>query len=162
MSNKYLRYSLIVAVIAVWATIGYRVVHGLSDPVLPPTERKPMLRENYNLKEDSFKLYADYPDPFLPDSDADPKDTSDRKSDPPSSPLPPSLPATENMTIKRIIVYNGMISNPKRKSRVAIVTIQGKEYMVREKETVDEIKILKIANDKLLISYRGEVYTIGK
>jgi hypothetical protein len=34
-----------------------------------------------------------------------------------------------------------MISNPKSKKKVAIITIAGKEYLANEKDRIDEVKI---------------------
>lgn len=163
MENKYVKYVLIIAVLAIWATIIYRIITGLKGPQEAVISERFAPKKQYRRIEDSFNLYVDYPDPFLGSSDSVLVDTITKKSS--SLPLDASTrPVTPNTAdvIATIVQYNGIISNPKSRSKVAIVTIHGKEYLVREKDKVNEIRFLKIEKGKLSIIYKGEIFTINK
>jgi len=69
-------------------------------------------------------------------------------------------PAMESVT--SILQLSGIIANPQKRSRVAIITLRGKEYLVREKEKIEGITIKKIERDRIRILYKGELVTIGK
>ncbi len=163
MENKYVKYFLIIAALAIWITIIYRIVAGLSGPAEPTTSERLIPKNEIKRNTDSFNLYVDYPDPFLGSSDSTVIDTIAKKT--PSVALDasttPVKPLTSEM-IAAMIQYNGMISNPKKMSRVAIVTVRGREYLVREKEKAEDFQIRKIEKDRLSIGYKGESFTIHK
>jgi hypothetical protein len=163
VNNKYVKYFLIVAVVGVWAAIIYRVVHGLGGAPVPHVVPGVAGVKEYKQDEDTFHLYADYPDPFLGDADSSRADTMARKSGVPvvAGPLsPPVQPPGE--LLAGLLQYNGTISNPQRRARVAIITFQGKEYLVREKDKVGDVRVLKIERDRIVVLYKGEVFTIAK
>jgi hypothetical protein len=165
VNNKYVKYFLIVAVVGVWAAIVYRVVHGLGGAPVPHGAPGVASVKEYKLDEDTFQLYADYPDPFLGDADSDSAkaDTMMRKAGVPVVPGPPSPPVQpRGELLADLLQYNGTISNPKRKARVAIITFQGKEYLVREKDKLGDVRVLKIERDRIVVLYKGEVFTIAK
>ncbi len=168
MENKYVKYFLVVAVIAVWGGIVYRVVKGLSqDEVAAPVTHAPVLAQA-PVAEEAFVLNADYPDPFLPDADTatvEPVVKTPAVAAPASTPPPagtPSPAAVPRESITDIVQFNGIIANPQKKSRVALLTIRGKEYVVREKERVSDMLIRKIAADKVTLIYKGRSYQVIK
>ena len=163
MNNKYVKYFLIVAVVGVWAAIIYRVVHGLGGAPVPHGAPGVARMKEYKLDEDTFHLYADYPDPFLGDADSSKADSMMKKINVPvvvGPPSPPVQPPGE--LLAGLLQYNGTISNPKRRARVAIITFQGKEYLVREKDKVGDVRVLKIERDRIVVLFKGEAFTIAK
>lgn len=162
MNNKNVKYFLIVAVIAVWATIIYRVTGGLGPGTSSPPPPVPSSRNHLKMASDTFTLYADYPDPFLPEADTASGDTIvARKPTPPLS-AGNASPASAEEFPGRIIQLTGIIGNPQKKSRVAIIILRGKEYLVREKEKIENIYIKRIEKDRIRILYKGEPFTIEK
>ncbi|HXB10120.1 MAG TPA: hypothetical protein VNW04_23515 [Puia sp.] len=168
MNNKYVKYFLIVAVIAVWATIIYRIAGGLSSGTQPIPPSVVASGNELKISSDTFALNADYPDPFLPDADSAATDTvTDRKVAPPLSAGNAnaaggaSHPPTPE-SVAGIIQLGGIIANPQKRSRIAIITLRGKEHLVREKERIEDIYIKSIGRDKIRILYKGEIFTIGK
>jgi len=168
MNNKYVKYFLIIAVVAVWATIIYRVAGGLSSGTQAIPLPIPVSRNELKLNSDTFALNADYPDPFLPDADSAAADTiSTRKISPALSAANAGaagsashVPTSES--VAGIIQLGGIIMNPQRRSRIAIITLRGKEHLVREKEKVEDVYIKSISKDKIRILYKGELFTIVK
>lgn len=163
MDNKYVKYFLIVAALAIWVTIIYRVVTGLGGPSEPVTRERLIAKKEFQRKADSFNLYVDYPDPFLGSADSTIIDTVAKKN--PSVALDASTSPVKPIAMEMVaavIQYNGMISNPKRMSKIAIVTIRGKEYLVREKQKIEDFYIGKIEKNSLSITYKGDPFTINK
>jgi hypothetical protein len=163
VNNKYVKYFLLVAVIGIWAAILFRVIRGLgsgpSREILPA----PMASAPLQAAPDSFSLYADYPDPFLPESDSASADSLPKTG---HGGLPAALTSADSPptqeTVNGIIQFNGIIANPAKKSKVAIVTIRGKEWMVKENEKIGDIRIRKIGKDQVFILYKGDLFAIGK
>jgi hypothetical protein len=163
VKSKYFKYFLIAAVIGIWGTVILRVVDGLKAPKAPEAVRSAPVKNVRKLTEDTFTLYADYPDPFLSEVDSGADKTAIKK-DPvavPAASSPPPNFVTPEM-VETIIQYKGLISNPKKKSRVAIVTIHGKEYLVREKDRLEGIRILKIGKTGITVLYKGGVFEISE
>ena len=120
------------------------------------------MSKEYKVNTDTFNLYADYPDPFLPDDSTAAGQTTVKTANSPAAagPVAPESHPTDQI-VAGMIQYNGMISNPKKKSRVAIITLHGKEYMVREHDKVEDVKILKIEKNRIEIVYKGEPFVIS-
>jgi hypothetical protein len=169
VNNKYLKYCLIAGAVAVWAMIIYRIVRGIRPVADPVTPRSITINNELTTTVDSFSLNADYPDPFQPDTDTT-EEALPQKGGPAlsgTSAVTGPGARTQDPTMTReaiagMIQLNGIISNPKKKSKIAILTIRGKEYVVREKEKIGEIRLGKIGKDQIQVFYRGESYTIVK
>ena len=145
----------------VWGTIIYKVITGLKnkDTIISNNTKSPKF--NYTTPEDSFTLIANYPDPFLHN------DTTSFENDPrdgindaalatqPILPIKPSFDLTK-------IQYHGMIVNPEKKKKVAIISIAGKEYMAKEKERIDDIFISRITKEKITVLINGKVEQVIK
>jgi|SRR5687767_15788997 len=165
MNQKSLRYFLLGGVILIWGAIIYRVIKGLSpeDYVLPVKQRITLI--NYNAPKDSFILFANYPDPFIPHSDIieidkaendqnqTPQKTTQIKPDP--------IPTTPGLDINAIM-YHGMIANPETKKKIAVITINGKEYLAKDKSRIENIRIQKIEKDQIEIISNGITYTLAR
>jgi len=165
MNNKYLRYSLMGAVVLIWGIIVFRILNGLGGSEAPAIGGRPVQHAEISSSIDTFTLYADYPDPFIPEKEID--DTvlsvsnAAGKKDLPVAQTA-TTPVITEATVAGIIQLKGIFSNPQKRSKVAIVTINGKEAIVHEKERLGGIYIAKIAKDHLQIIYKGRSFTIDK
>ncbi|HVV02638.1 MAG TPA: hypothetical protein VHC96_00385 [Puia sp.] len=178
MENKNMKYGLIGGTVIVWGLIVYRVSAGLSGPdVSPAPAPKPHVTAPVP-RNDSFVLYADYPDPFIPEKDS--LDEIDLKKNVTAAPGSPGgisgavpsnggqpgamtggpKPPTALETLKSILQYEGMVGNASKKLKIAIVTLHGQEQLVREKEKVDEIIIKKIERDRIGVVYKGRYFEV--
>jgi hypothetical protein len=161
VNNKNVKYILIVAVVAVWATIIYRIVGHLSSGASSPRPPVAVSQNQLVMVSDTFTLNADYPDPFLEEADTTAGDTIlNGKPAQARSAGDQLLPPMESPT--SIIQLTGIIGNPQKKSRVAIIDLRGKEYLVREKEKIEGFYVEKITKNSIHILYKGEPYTIVK
>jgi hypothetical protein len=55
-----------------------------------------------------------------------------------------------------------MIANPAKKIKIANISIQGKEYLVKERDRVEGYMIKKITAGILIITYKGKKFTINR
>jgi hypothetical protein len=56
----------------------------------------------------------------------------------------------------------GMIGNPEKKLKIAIITLHGKELLVKEKEKHDGVLIKKIDRDKIGVVYKAKYVEVEK
>jgi hypothetical protein len=157
VKNKGVTYLLIGAVAVVWGIIIYRVF--FMDPL--EDGRDSFLKANithepfdqYEVKEDTSILALNYRDPFLSKSSAPvevPKSGLD------VHPVQGTIKALAPPINWNIIKYSGYITNPRTKRLVSILTVNGKERMVAEGESLEGVKLLKNKRDSVLVSWMGK------
>ena len=61
-----------------------------------------------------------------------------------------------------LIQFKGMIKNNNSEKRVAIVIVDGKEQIVKEGTTLNELKVIKIEKETITVSFQKEQKTISK
>ncbi|MFD2162267.1 hypothetical protein ACFSJU_07670 [Paradesertivirga mongoliensis] len=160
MKNKALTYLLILSVSAVWGIIFYRVFSATdSDEVVSgPLQKSTFVNESlddYKLK-DTFTLALNYGDPFLENS---------------SEAIKANEPASQNTAVAIAIhnpqpiapqvnwdavKYTGYVLNSSDKRVTAIMTLNGKEYMLSEGQDVAGLKLLKNLKDSVKVIYQGK------
>lgn len=156
MKNKRTTYILIISVIAVWGIIFYRIFTATqaAEPVsfnLPASRASYESLDDYQLK-DTFTLALNYRDPFLggvsPAEAAvvpEPRESAAFTM----NAIPPPPPVNWE-----IIRYTGYIMNPNIRRVVAIININGKEYMLSEGQKADGVTLVKSYRDSVKISYQ--------
>lgn len=156
VKNKKLTYLLICAVAAVWGIILYRVFFNetVDDYELTSlgiqTEKDPY--DQYVAKKDTFRLVLNYRDPFLGtlQNDIVEKAVS-------GAPVQVSIPIAPPPPMDwSFIKYSGYVVNPKTKTLVSIISVNGIERMIAEGETFGGVKLLKNKKDSILINWQGK------
>jgi hypothetical protein len=161
MNQKYLRYGLITLVLAVWGIIGYKVIAALTkgETTVNKAPKQYAATTTPGLK-DTFSLLANYSDPFLPVSmDDDLIDSVALKTD---VIKPASTPVQEQPIDISFIQYLGMISNVEKKTKAAVISIRGKETIVREKDVVEDVLVKSISTGKIAIVYKKKNFNITR
>ena len=59
-------------------------------------------------------------------------------------------------------MYGGVIENKESNSRLALINIQGSDYLMEEGDVFQEIKLLKIYGDSVKVGLRKEYKVIPK
>ena len=163
MKNKKATYALGLAVLVVWGLILYRVFYlgkensgqgfGNTAPVYP----KETLND-YSIPPDTAKLQLNYRDPF---GGPPPPDTARIPVAKIPSPLNravvPIKPPAQDWGFIR---YSGFVKNPGSKRLVAMVNIRGKDLMMSEGETAEDVRLLKNLQDSIKVLYKGKPKTI--
>lgn len=154
MKNKRLTYYFLPFVVFIWGVVFYKVFTAITkkDPVAT-SEPVPFIKNDPDLqKSDTIVLIASYKDPFLGYR------TIKRKSFPKtekerSGPRAYRPDANVKVPVQwPEIVYGGIISNRSDNTRTALVNINGKDYLVHEKEVVGELNFLVICEDSITVS----------
>ncbi|WCT13658.1 hypothetical protein [Mucilaginibacter jinjuensis] len=161
MKNKMLNYFLILAVAAIWGLIIYRIVNAYSNQDDPPINGPSVqvidkLPEDYGNLKDTTTLILKYRNPFI----SEPKKVDQEV---PVSDLIGKMPVVRNTPVKpapaainwNFIQYSGYIRNSKTKKLLAIVSINGHQYMMDEGETDGQVKLLKNLKDSVKIIFEG-------
>ena len=161
MKNKKLNYFLIVVVLAVWGIAIYRVVDGLNagdDDGATATVKT--VKEPYNdfaVAKDTTRLLLNYRDPF----------GLVKQKDTVNSYVKRSYHKTI-MTVQKqqafnwgFIQYSGYIRNPVSKKLITLLSINGKNEMLSEGESRDQVKLLKNLKDSIKVSYNGKIKFIA-
>jgi hypothetical protein len=159
MKNKKLTYLLVLLVLTIWGFILYRIFNAMTknpEPVTARTSRAKEAYDDYALSKDTTHLQSGYRDPF---GLVQPKDTI--------------IPVTKRTITRNSLTaamhpginwadvrYLGYIRTPGSKRLIAIMHINGKEVMMTEGESTEQVKLLKNLRDSIRISYHGQTKCI--
>jgi hypothetical protein len=154
MKNKKLTYLLGAVVIIVWGLILYRVfdvVKGDDDTmaIAPVLVKEPF--NDYEVPKDTAHLLLNYRDPF---GLVKQKDTV--APTPAKKPGFQTISAIKPATNWSFISYSGYIRNAGSKKLIAIMHINGRELMMNEGETADQVKLIQNRGDSIKINYHGK------
>lgn len=161
MKNKKSVYGLGLAVLVIWGLILQKIFQSMADdqPKLAVAQRVEA-KEAFNDYSftDSTALLLNYPDPFgLSDFDTIPVENERTKK---NVVIPDSEPEPEPEINWDMIRYSGFIHNPGSGKLIAILNINGKNLMMAEGDTAEEMKLIKHMQDSVKVSYRGKVRMI--
>jgi hypothetical protein len=156
MKNKKLTYFLGVLVVGVWGMIIYRVFQAVggddSQPILIQTASKKEAFNDYEIPKDTSKLLLNYRDPFSEEQQKDTAEIPIRKL---VHPVNTRAVVQKPSTNWGMIKYSGFIHNPGSKKIIAIMNINGKEQLMSEGETVEQVKLIRNLKDSVKVLYQG-------
>lgn len=152
-----------VAAISIWGLIIYRVIRATHNEGGPSIEAIPASAKRLpEMSVDTFTLYNDYPDPFIPAKEEVDTIEEIKPAETKVINSPSDLASENNENIANMVKFRGIVVNPQKKIKVAIVSINNKEFVVRERENVKGIYIRKINIEKLEINYKNKDFAIQK
>jgi hypothetical protein len=150
LKSKKKTYLLLALVIVVWSTIIYKVITGLN-PELPELQTQQALVVNdfkISTKTDTFSIKILDRDPFL-----------------------------GTLTKKRVVTtvlnktkplqwhpvdYLGTIKNNNQKEQIFIVTIDGKQRLLKKGQTMDSIRLVYGNKNRVVLSYKNSQKAIKR
>ena len=159
MKKKKTLYIMLPIVVTVWGFVFYQLFASFFSTPNYATEKAEQIINIEEIKEDTFLIIADYRDPFL-GKKVRLKKTNYTSSNVKKSSVKKSQVKTERSWPS--ITYNGMIKNNNSDRRVGIVKVNGKEYLVKEKDVVNEVAILSIGKNTVSVRFQKENKTITK
>lgn len=154
--NKTTNTLMLIVVIAIWGAFFYKLFYGnRPDEELSLPMSDAATEISFNKSSDTFRIMNNYSDPFLyhdksfrqqaSQSNNNSKTISTSvKKDP--QPIKPAQPVSV-VDLK----YLGMIKNNASKKKIAMLSINGKNYFAQENETLENIKVLVIYKDSVKI-----------
>ncbi len=160
MKKKKSIYILLPLVILVWGAIIAKVLFNLSSSDAVNTEAKSIHIPEQAQKNviDSFSLYLNYVDPFLG------KMSSSNNSTKPQTQLFQNL---KEGIIKKPqqwpnIKYYGLVKNSKTRALKANISVNNKMFILKEKESVENLRLEMISIDSVIFSLKYEHKTFFK
>ncbi|WP_437921188.1 hypothetical protein [Sphingobacterium sp. LRF_L2] len=165
-NNKAMTYVLLALVVGIWGYVIYSVLAKVNDgddfAVQQATKTVAQENLNYYHWRDSLRYDSVYTSPFSSDAAmATLKENSDEGLDLQTNPVMESYdpmayaPAMD-------IQYLGFIENEQQQQRVALVQINGRQYYMRQQQTMDGVKLLQIATGSIKVKTDYQTLTINK
>ena len=151
MKSKSAVYFLVLLVIVVWGLIAYRIYSTLKGGNSIPNKSDftgDLVRDS---AEVSFKLIANYRDPFLG------KYVGEKISHPKAVQSLPPAPI-----LWPEIRFKGVIKNQQSNKLLVLVTINGKERIMKADQMTDLVTVMKIYRDSIIVAYKNENRVINK
>ena len=146
MTKQTKTYTLLIAVLGIWGTIGYQIYQRMNPNVPQIKELKVQNTfQKIPIAETSvYKLREEYRDPFL-------------------GGYPKKKITVVNKTSKTPfpnVSYNGTIQIGKRNSY--ILTINGKQDILKKGDIFEKVKLIKADKEKAVVRFLRETKTILK
>jgi hypothetical protein len=155
MKNKKFTTLLLICVAILWGIIFYRIFLAMdeSPQIIKPINTKKMKYFNaINHVNDKVNLKLDYRDPFSV------VNTVVYKEEEPPKPnkitIPPPIAPKPQVNWTNVL-YKGYINNTSIKQNLVILIANGKEFMLKEGQTLNGIKLIKYAGDSIKIQYQN-------
>lgn len=142
---------LLFVVLIIWGLIVYQFISFTSEDFTTDNfEMDLPVKALAVIKRDTFSIDVNYRDPFLGKMYIADK---------------PTISPKRKVKIKEpvvwpAVVYKGLVSDTKDKKKVFMVIINGHTYLMREKETEQEITLKKGNRESIDVKYKGENYNI--
>jgi len=160
MKKKKALYILLPVTLVIWGGVIFRILSnpGDDDPLPVSGEMTETDQPSVVNPKDTFKLFLDYPDPFL-GRRSQSKITEDthRKS---FSDIKAGIIKKPQKWPK--IKYYGLVKNAKTNLRKVNLSIGQKMYLLNNKDRVDNLRLEKIYKDSVIVSLRHEYKTIHR
>jgi hypothetical protein len=148
LSKNLKTYLLLAIVLLIWGIIGFKVVSAISkEPEVPMVEARPTMLPRSIVKKDTFKLVADYRDPFL-------------GTLPKSKKKPVKRTVQKKPVAKRNIIYSGLVSQTGSGNTMFFVSIDGQQYIMSKSQEIDGVRLLKGNDKNITVRYDGRSETI--
>lgn len=150
MKSKFSTYLLIAAFAGVWGTIIYKVVNGINPDA-------PEIATNQNVAEFNPKPIAENEIFTISDVESDPfLGTLQKKNKPQTRRVINSL--TKSTVKAPTINYSGIVKNGN--DQVFILTINGKQYLMRRGQSVNEVKLISGTSKQVVVRFNNANSTI--
>lgn len=147
--NKY--HILLPAVIVIWGLIGYQFFTFLNQSETSYYDATPGNKKNVaNTEERSYTLLGNYRDPFL-------RKKTRRVNTGGASVQSKRTTASVNIQKPAVVVdwsvisYLGTIENNKSKTKIALISKQGKSVIVKEGEAIEGFTVVRIWKDSIKV-----------
>lgn len=146
MQNKSKTYILLIGVLIIWGVLGFKIVSAVNPNVpVPESHNMSMAFNPKMVKElDTFSIKGVHRDPFL--------GTLEKKR---------VAKTNVKVSIKKELLwkpiqYHGTIAKKDSKTNLFIVTIDGSQYLMKIRQTIDEVKLIKGNDENIVLNYKGQ------
>ena len=146
---------LLVVVLGVWGTIGYKILNGVSPDLAEITQDNFDVSFNpkTNTEIDTFSIKNIERDPFLG------RLSQNKKKEKSISRNKATDKVKEN---EAVITYNGLIKKQNNSERVFVININNNQYLLRKGQIADSVKLVRGNEKEITIRYRNKNKTIKR
>lgn len=160
MKGKKGIYILLPVVVAIWGIIGYKIYKSVYPDVnTEATANTIVFEAAADTTQETFALAANYDDPFLSGVNARNYSGSKANKSPKSIVTPKKIVPEKTILPWPQIKYKGSVTNQQSKVQVGLVSINNKDYMLKNGESKEGISIGKISKDSVVILFEKESRT---
>lgn len=164
--KKKINIILLLAVLGLWGTVLYKYVNQyfFKEEINVSLENKANIRKLLLKDKDTFELKALPRDPFLGKTYAEKRPTEKIISNRNFTPKP-VVKVAKPIVQKQLfptIHYYGFIKNETGGSELVLLKMNGKLLKVKNNETKEGLKIIKIFKDSIKVSFNGETKVVRK
>ncbi|SHH87935.1 hypothetical protein [Flavobacterium defluvii] len=157
MKNKKNIYILLPLVLFVWGAVLFQVFSFTNaDEIIPESNPEFGIKPLKINKRESFSININYRDPFL-----------GKMYNPETVLHPKTISAKTVKVIKKAeplvwpnIIYKGLISDTKGKSKIFMLIIDGKNYYMKVGDTENEIFLKDGDKESVYVKYKGNLNLI--
>ena len=153
MKNKTKTYILLVAVLAIWGIIGFKILSTLNPeaPKMVAQDDTARFSPKAIVNAETFTIQLAERDPFLGTLYAKKKINTNPKT---------IIPKEAFVWIP--LLYHGTVSKQNSEEKICVLSINGQQQIMKVGQEVNEVKLLKANNTEVLVSYKGKRKTIQK
>jgi uncharacterized cupredoxin-like copper-binding protein len=156
MKNKKSVYILLPIVLLIWGMLIYQFFsYSVSDPSLENTSTEFNVKPLKVKERTPFAVNVAYRDPFLGKMYIAPVSIQKKSSN-----TTKKSPKLEETIVWPLIHYRGMISDPKEKNKVFIMTIEGHDYFMKKGDTENEVFLKDGDKESVYVKYKGNLNLI--
>ena len=157
-TKKYKNYALGTLVLVIWGLIIVRIVsHFKTDSYEPVVGSETVISAGFKVSKESFTIDGKYPDPFL-------------KNIKSSEVVKQRSVSNEHFNQTKVssiaywpaILYGGVVETSDKKQRLAIISIDQQNFLVNERDSISQIKILKVFRDSVRVRFNNVERTIAR
>lgn len=153
MKNKKSIYILLPIVLLIWGMLIYQFFsYSVPDEALENTSTEFNVKP-FKLKERaSFTVNVAYRDPFLGKMYVAPVSNQNKNSN-----KTKKSPKPVETIVWPTVLYKGMISDAKEKTKVFIMTIAGHDFFMKKGDTANEVFLRDGDKESVYVKYKGNL-----
>lgn len=160
MKKKHLNIILTIFLIIIWSSVIYKYFGGKKASVKNVESISAAnYKQDYIMAKDTFSLKLIDRDPFGVSGRVIKRVESTK---PINSPKSIVKPAVKKSIVWPTIIYHGFVKGESNDTRMILLKIDNRLYRKREKETVNDITLVKAYNDSLTVLFNDNNKTIKK
>ncbi|WP_300570380.1 hypothetical protein [Flavobacterium sp.] len=159
MSKKKINIALLIVVLALWGTVGYKTISQyFFSKELAFNDVKLNTKLNFNqIKKDTFNLESIQRDPFLNNNSEPPTNTEVvKKVYLPKKVVSKPVAAPKPVLQWPAIFYYGYIKSKDKTEELILVKIDRQLHKLRKNDQIDGLTIKKVFNDSIEVSFYKE------
>ena len=153
MKNKKNLYFLLPAVLIIWGILIYKIVWGIS----PKAQNNQLGEQAHKFtpkiieQSETFSIQTDYRDPFLGTFEKRKKKRTIKAK---------KIQAVEKEIVPfPSIVYKGIVSPKGKNEKVFLISINGKQYLLKKNKIADDVRLIKGNGKEITLQFQKQIQT---